>query len=84
MFSLTTLRLTLALLLATSAAGAATWTSIDPPGSSVTQVYGLNSSGELVGSVFENRQLHCFLLSGGVRVHDHRRTQQLRDPLHRH
>ena len=65
-FRLFTCSLLALLLVLPAAAGAATWVTIDPPGSLGTTVYGLNSSGDLVGSFDDNHGTHCFLLSGGV------------------
>lgn len=48
-------------------AQAATWTTIDPPGSTATDVFGINSGGDLVGTYSDSSgMLHGFVLSGGA------------------
>src|SRR5690242_11841111 len=55
-----------ALLLTVGTAGAATWTTIDVPGSFSTSVQGLNSSGEMVGYFSDGQTFHCFTLISGT------------------
>ena len=48
-------------------AHAATWTTIEPPGSTATEVFGINSGGDLVGTYSDSAgSQHGFLLSGGT------------------
>jgi len=69
--ALTISRLALLVVLVSSAASAANWSTIDPPGSAgLTKVYGLNSSGQLVGSFYDGHAIHGFLFSGGYTTID--------------
>jgi hypothetical protein len=52
--------------LSTFAFSAVTWTTIDYPGSVLTQACGINSSGDIVGLFNVGQGTQSFLLSGGV------------------
>lgn len=54
------------LCIAGSSAQAATWTTIDVPGSPVTQTFGINNAGDVVGSYVDTAAVtHGYVLSAG-------------------
>lgn len=54
--------------LACSSAGGATFTTIDPPGSVATQVFGINDAGTVSGTYSDTNTAHGFFLTPGGTV----------------